>query len=204
MGTLCYILSWYRVLYSPTHTHTLDTSPHHAQGKRTHQASEPQRRPGRPGGGQEGREAEPTRGGEAPLGLHQGEEAAGPREQAVLLPRREDEAHLHRGQDQGLRHGQAPQGAPLQLDDEPQPRRTLRAHRIISYFHPCNSPPPPPHTSYMFCCYSDNSNTHTHTRVLVTSKIQEMQHQYLPKNKPNTLESEHFKACMVLLTVPCC
>merc|ERR1712180_459976 len=22
MGTLCYILSWYRVLYSPTHTHT--------------------------------------------------------------------------------------------------------------------------------------------------------------------------------------
>merc|ERR1711953_1281133 len=130
---LCYILSWYRVLYSPTHTHTLDTSPHHAQGKRTHQASEPQRRPGRPGGGQEGREAEPTRCVEAPLGLHQGEEAAGPREQAVLLPRREDEAHLHRGQAQGLRHGQAPQGAPLQLDDEPTPEDASRSSYNILF-----------------------------------------------------------------------
>merc|ERR1712142_229589 len=116
MGTLCYILSWYRVLYSHTHTHT-HTS-HNAQGKRTHEASEPERRPGGPGGGQEGREAEPARGGEAALGLHQGEEAAGPREQAVLLPRREDEAHLHRAQDRGLWHGQAPEGAPLQLDDD--------------------------------------------------------------------------------------
>merc|ERR1711953_222340 len=130
---LCYILSWYRVLYSPTHTHTLDTSPHHAQGKRTHQASEPQRRPGRPGGGQEGREAEQTRGGEAPLGLHQGEEAAGSREQAVLLPRREDEAHLYRGQDQGLRHGQAPQGAPLQLDDDEPPEDASRSSYNILF-----------------------------------------------------------------------
>merc|ERR1712168_1388782 len=159
--------------------HTLYTS-HNAQGKRTHQASEPQRRPGRPGGGQEGREAEQTRGGEAPLGLHQGEEAAGPREQAVLLPRREDEAHLHRGQDQGLRHGQAPQGASLQLDDEPPEDPSRSPYNILFssvYFSP------PPHTLYMFCCYSDNSNTHhTHTRVLGNSKIQEMQYQYLPKN----------------------
>merc|ERR1711962_505832 len=203
MGTLCYILSWYRVLYSPTHTHTLDTSPHHnAQGKRTHQASEPQRRPGRPGGGQEGREAEPTRGGEAPLGLHQGEEAAGPREQAVLLPRREDEAHLHRGQDQGLRHGQAPQGAPPQLDDEPQPRRTLRAHHIISYFHPCNSPPPS-HTVYVLLLFRQFKHAYTHTRSGYEQDTGDATSVFA-KKKPNTLKSEHFKACMVLLTVPCC
>ena len=41
---------------------------------------------------------------------------AGSCQQAVVHPRQEDGSRLRRGEDQGLRHGQVLEGAPLQLD----------------------------------------------------------------------------------------
>merc|ERR1711915_267002 len=105
MGTPLYTL--YTVLY-----HIRLVYRHHAQGKRTHQASEDLQGAGGHAGREGGRHVEQTRGRQARLGHDQGEEAAGPREQAVLQPRQEDAAHLRQREGQGLRHGQAPEGSP--------------------------------------------------------------------------------------------
>merc|ERR1712029_848022 len=61
-------------------------------------------------------EALKTRGCQAPLGPHQGPEAPGPREQAVLHPRRQDDPHLGKGQGPCLRYGQVPQDSLDQLN----------------------------------------------------------------------------------------
>merc|ERR1712107_923600 len=82
---------------------------------------EPQRRAGRSHRRQEGREAVQTRGGQEVVGLHQVEETAGPREQAVLPARQKDGAHLRQGEDQSLRHGQVPQDPPDFIDDDATP-----------------------------------------------------------------------------------
>merc|ERR1712107_595693 len=66
-------------------------------------------------------EAVQTRGGQEVVGLHQGEETAGPREQAVLQARQKDGAHLRQGEDQSLRHGQVPQDPPDFIDDDATP-----------------------------------------------------------------------------------
>ena len=44
----------------------------------------------------------------------------GPGEQAVVHPRQDDGAGLRQGEDQGIRHGQVPQGAPLLSTPLPQ------------------------------------------------------------------------------------
>ena len=53
-----------------------------------------------------------VRGGEEALGLPEEGESPGPREQAVLHPGQAHGACLRQGEDQGLWHGQVPQGAP--------------------------------------------------------------------------------------------
>merc|ERR1711962_1513904 len=103
-----------------------------AEGKRTHQASEPQRRAGRSHRRQEGREAVQTRGGQEVVGLHQGEETAGPREQAVLQARQKDGAHLRQGEDQSLRHGQVPQDPPDFIDDDARHNLNPRSSLSLS------------------------------------------------------------------------
>merc|ERR1711936_571467 len=50
--------------------------------------------------------------GQETLGSHQVQQATGPREQAVLRPRRQDAAHLWKGEDPCLRDGQVPQDPP--------------------------------------------------------------------------------------------
>merc|ERR1712130_872174 len=62
--------------------------------------------------GAKGREALKTRGCQAPLGPHQEPEAPGPREQAVLHTRRQDDPHLWKGQGSCFRYGQVPQDSP--------------------------------------------------------------------------------------------
>merc|ERR1712051_335737 len=57
--------------------HLTNTTQHHAEGIRTDQASQSQRRAGRPLRRQERREALPARRGEGALGSHQGEQTAG-------------------------------------------------------------------------------------------------------------------------------
>merc|ERR1712088_155733 len=102
-----------------------------AEGSRTHQAHEAQRRAGRhrrEEGGVEGRLHQ------AAVGLHQEEQPSGPREQAVLHPRQED--------GQGLR------SSPERINFGKPPR--LITYFIYSPFIPQNShlfpstPPPLP------------------------------------------------------------
>merc|ERR1711997_1311797 len=97
---------------------TLNDKTQDAEGLGPHQTSEPVHRPGRPGGSQEGREAVPARGGQAAVGLHQGEEAAGPGEQTVLQAGQEDGEHLRKGQSEGVRHGQTFEGPSDELGEE--------------------------------------------------------------------------------------
>merc|ERR1711910_28917 len=80
-------------------------------------ASGSEHRARRPGRCQEGRAAVQTRGGEEDLGLPQGPQAPGPREQAVLQARRQDEADLRGGQGPRLWNGQVPQDPPDQPVD---------------------------------------------------------------------------------------
>merc|ERR1712179_236641 len=61
-----------------------------AQGKRTHQTSHPLQGADRHAGREGGRQAEQARDCQADVGHDQGEQAAGPREQAVLRPQQED------------------------------------------------------------------------------------------------------------------
>merc|ERR1711973_372018 len=119
MGTLLYTELLYTVLQ-------------HAQGKRSHQTSQPQRGSRRPHRRQEGREAEPSRGGEEVVGLHQGEEAAGPREQAVLQTRQEDGTYLRQGQGEGLRYGQVFEDPPDLLRNH-YPATSKSPSLIVSY-----------------------------------------------------------------------
>merc|ERR1711950_52865 len=56
----------------------------------------------------------PDPSGQEALGPHQVPEAPGPREQAVLHPRRQDDPHLRKGQGPCLRHGEVPQDSPDQ------------------------------------------------------------------------------------------
>jgi hypothetical protein len=53
------------------------------------------------------------------VGLPEVAQPAGPRQQAVLHPRQADGPRLRHREDQGLRHGQVPQGAP-QLEIYPR------------------------------------------------------------------------------------
>ncbi len=53
------------------------------------------------------------------MGLPEVAQPAGPRQQAVLHPRQADGPRLRHREDQGLRHGQVPQGAP-QLEIYPR------------------------------------------------------------------------------------
>merc|ERR1739842_131090 len=81
-----------------------------AEGSRTHQAHEAQRRAGRhrrEEGGVEGRVHQ------AAVGLHQEAQPAGPRKQAVLHPRQEDGQGLRRRPHPRLRHGQVSFRPPL-------------------------------------------------------------------------------------------
>merc|ERR1711915_600428 len=66
-------------------------------------------------GSQEGREAGPLRDHQAALGLPQGAQAAGSRQQAVVHPRQADGPCLWQREDQGIRHGQVSQGTPQRL-----------------------------------------------------------------------------------------
>ena len=84
----------------------------HAEGKWPHQASEAQHGAGLSDRSQEGREVVQAGGGQAAVGLHQGEEAAGPNKQTVLRARQGDGAHLWKGKDSGIRHGEIPQKPP--------------------------------------------------------------------------------------------
>merc|ERR1712080_157941 len=108
MGTLLYtaILSLYRVRHRLKPTKCLRDLDDEASGS--------ERRARRPGWRQEGRAAVQTRSGEEDLGLPQGPQAPGPREQAVLQARRQDEANLRGGEGPRLRHGQVPQDPPDQ------------------------------------------------------------------------------------------
>merc|ERR1712156_1298926 len=63
---------------------------------------------------------------EAPLGLHQEEQPAGSRQQAVLHPRQEDGQGLRLGQDARLRHGQAHRSPPLLRLKKTRRRTTSR------------------------------------------------------------------------------
>merc|ERR1712241_1290550 len=112
MGTLSYILLYYHYIECVT-----DLNLQNAKGIRTDEASGSERRARRPGRCQEGGAAVQTRGGEEDLGLPQGPQAPGPREQAVLQARRQDEADLRRRQGPRLRHGQVPQEPPDQPVD---------------------------------------------------------------------------------------
>merc|ERR1712212_33692 len=82
-----------------------------AQGKWSHQAPQAQPRAGSHLRGKEGGEPRQAGGRQEAVGLHQEEQAADPRQQAVLHPRREDEANLRRGEGQSLRDGQVPERA---------------------------------------------------------------------------------------------
>merc|ERR1739838_981230 len=52
----------------------------------------------------------PSSGGEASVGLPQGEQAPGPGEQAVVYPGQEDADYLWQGEAEGIWDGQASQG----------------------------------------------------------------------------------------------
>merc|ERR1711994_299863 len=84
-----------------------------------HQAPAAVHRAGWPRRRQEGREALKTRGGQEALGPHQVPEAPGPREQAVLHPRRQDDPHLRKGQGPCLWQGEVPQDSPDQRLNTP-------------------------------------------------------------------------------------
>merc|ERR1712179_74856 len=66
-----------------------------------------------------------ARGCQEDLGLPQGAEAPGPREQAVLRPRCQDAAHLRQGQGPRLRNGQVPQDPSDQPLDDQRPNTVL-------------------------------------------------------------------------------
>merc|ERR1712055_615004 len=51
------------------------------------------------------------------VGLHQGEEAPGLRQQAVLPPRQSHAANLRNGEGESFRYGQAPEGPPYSLSE---------------------------------------------------------------------------------------
>ena len=64
-------------------------------------------------------------GRQASLGLLEGAQPPGPREQAVVHPRQDHGPRVRNREDQGLRHVQVPQGTPHQP-------LTLRNSRFLS------------------------------------------------------------------------
>ena len=66
------------------------------------------------------------------MGLPEVAQPAGPRKQAVFHPRQADGPRLRHREDQGLRHGQVPQGAP-QLEIYP---RSCRMYVIMPLLLP--------------------------------------------------------------------
>merc|ERR1712080_299379 len=76
---------------------------------------------------EEGRPAVQAGGRQEAVGLHQGEEAPGRRQQAVLHPRQDHGAHLWEGEGESFRYGEAPQGPPHRLVLE---IRTFGHHRL--------------------------------------------------------------------------
>merc|ERR1711910_11495 len=86
----------------------------------THQTYEAKCRPGHSGGSKEGREAVQAGGSQEVVGIHQGEEAAGPREQAVLQARQDHGAYIWQGEGPGIWNGKAPEGSPDRLTHWPR------------------------------------------------------------------------------------
>merc|ERR1712158_295399 len=113
---------------------TLSNSNRHNAWRRTHRTQEAQpraRRHRRQEGGV------PRRAHEASLGLHQEEQPAGSRQQAVLHPRQEDGQGLRLVQDARLRHGQAHRAPPiLRLNTTPDATTYLPAaflYQVLKY-----------------------------------------------------------------------
>lgn len=69
------------------------------------------------------------------VGLPQGAQAAGPRQQAVLHPGQEDGARVRLREDQGIQHVQVPQGSslqPIRISTYTSLDYTVRIHTFLS------------------------------------------------------------------------
>merc|ERR1739848_708613 len=140
MGTLSYILLYYHYIRGVTTQH--DT-------KCLRDPASPSPWPSAPSSptssGPRRGAALQARGRQEDLGLPQGEEAPGPREQAVLCSRQEDGARLREGQGARLRDGQVPQGPPDQPLDGGRVE-VQQTHQHLNNQHQC-------------CTHTCNSNT---------------------------------------------
>merc|ERR1712024_229373 len=156
-----------------------------AEGSRTHQAHEAQRRAGRhrrEEGGVEGRVHQ------AAVGLHQEAQPAGPREQAVLHPRQEDGQGLRRRPHPRLRHGQVPFRPPL-LISQPfiLPKKTKRKFTHIRLSFPC--------VQTIYTSFIPQSDQHLTTpRYIETTQVPPSPNWKMPNPRTGVDDGAFFKA----------